>query len=1126
MKRRLCLCMIGWATVVLPDALGSSVSSSAGSSVHPIALENANSTEQMFVVHDEASGRLTVSTFRNGDAGRPTFATVDVASMGFFDGRFLTAGDLNGDQHDEAILPGYHANQVLTVWVQDPTNLQLSLDRLAVGPGPLAAAPGPRMATNARMLVVATTAAPEVRVRGWDVASQQPVTQAAVFPPGFAGRSLLGFQIVDVVSPQLTPVVLAMLRQDTGDNGFPILELFSDQPEPAFGPLNSTRLFRSRGNHQILRAGRGGWLLAYAPGSPMVELFPAGAGESHLQDLGGAVEHVYFLPEIDDEVLVVFQQGDIHVYDHIPGSNLSLQQTLSPPSAQSFVAAAGGKGDLLALTVDGSGELVEFQLYEKDPLGTYQLMNQGAWPNAGAAPRPVTVVLYTGDPFGAPQPFPAQTFLAGDWATMASFSGGQVQALAESFEGPAEGLGNPMLQTFQPAANPGAQAQALGNQWEPSSSLFHLAPGPTINGVAPVKFTPPAGSYPNTIKLVFNANPAVTVHYRVNQQPWQSGLGPVIIAQDATVQFYGVNNFAPSVSSTIQTIQYRIAQPPDNDTDGDLVPDAIEALAGTDPFEADSDGDGENDFSEILGDGNPNDPASQSSQGAKVESLQRILIRWDDTNSDLVPAVEQEVFVQDFENIHLPPPASRLQDDVWEWRSTIEHGIPRGAKVRKTWLPSSFVLELDGLDGSPKAVGPAITGFFTLNHVPPPVIPVNLASADPLAEWQATAQQVVDTYEPAPIEVSFGPASMLSALLFEYWYGLRLLDLGRIDNIKERPRLADTPRSVRLGVAQPGDVAAIEEPQSDGSNLYSHELAHAVQQASRIPSHTPEWTNARLGDPGRTLMEQAVLANLAGTPLDPPIDVLRQLIDGLPLAPGYVMSQDLQSSIADLREEVMPKFGPLQLLTLQGVLSFENSRLLLQVESLRYQLLDAAGQRYEPPGSGLVTPGSGATVVGLPLIEPPPAGIDANLRVFSLTIDSVPAFADTDANGNGIPDTWELAFLGGLGFGVWDDVDGDLFVVGEEYAAASDPRNDQSRPDGEPAMPRNLALFIDEAGDATVAWDGSLSAEYELWVSEDFSTWQPYSGFVTTDADGRHFVPVEITDQSAFFQLLIDLPLP
>jgi len=1123
MKRRLYLGMIGWATVILPDALGSSVGSvGSGGPIHPIALHTANGTEQVFVVHDEASGRLTASTFRNVGSGGPAFATVDVASMGYFDGRFLTAGDLNGDQVDEAILPGYHANQVLVISVQGTTNLQLSLDALPVSPGPLVAASARRPGAFAPMLVVGTTAAPDVTVQGWDVATEQPVTQSATFPPGFAGRSLLGFQIVDVVAPQSTQV-LAMLRRDTGDTGFPLLELFSNSPEPAFGPLNSTRVFRSRAGHQILRAGSGRWLLAYAPGSSMVELFPAGAGDSHLQNLGGAVEHAYFLPEINDEVLVVFQQGDIHVYDFVPGSNLSLRQTLSPPSAQSFVAAAGTQGKLLALTMDGSGEVAQFLLFDKDSMGHYQLINQGAWPNTAAERRPVTVVLYTDDPFGTPEPFPSQTFLAGDWATMASFSGGQVQALAETFGGLAEGLGQPMLETFEPTANPGAQARALGNQWEPSSSVFHLDPGPTLHGLAAVKFSPPAGSYPNTIQLGFEAHPLVTVHYRVNEQPWQTGLGPVTIAQDATVQFYGERTFFQPIFSSIQTIDYRIEQPPGNDTDGDLVPDAIEALAGTDPFQADSDGDGEDDFSEILGEGDPNDPASQSSGGAAVASLQRVLIQWEDANSAVFPAMDQEVFINDLDNVRLTPSASRISGDVWVWRPMIEQGIPRSGQVHKVWLPSNFKVAVGNL---PEAVGPAVTGFFTLNDVPPPIIPVDLAASDPLAAWRTAAQQVVDTYEPEPIEVSFGPAGMLSGLLFEYWYGLRLLERGLIQAIEDRPRLADTPRSVRLGIAQSADVAAIEEPQSDGANLFSHELAHAVQQASRIPAHTPEWTNARLGDPGRTLLEQAMLANLAGTPLDPPIDVLRRLIDGLPLAPGYVMPPDMQASIVELRDDVLPRFGPLELVTLSGVLSFENGRLLLDAQGMRFQLLDRPGRRYAAPGSGLVTPGSTATVVALLLSEPPPSGIDANLRVFSLSIDAVPAFADTDENDNGVPDTWEWAFLGGLGFDLWDDIDGDLFVVGEEYLAASDPRNDQSRPDGEPATPRNLVLRIQGQGQGTVEWDGSLVASYELWVSDDFSAWHRYPGMVTAQGNGRHSFPVDITGQGAFFKLRIDLPLP
>ncbi len=547
-----------------------------------------------------------------------------------------------------------------------------------------------------------------------------------------------------------------------------------------------------------------------------------------------------------------------------------------------FATAAGGNGTLLAVNSDGSGQLSSFNLFEKDSSGVYQPINQGAWPGSQVKPSQTTVVLFTDSPFGTPQPFPFQNFSAGDWATMATFSAGQVTASVETFESPDLGLGNPMLQSLNPDANPGFGAQALGNQWEPSSSLFYPPSTPTATGVAAVTIKPAAGSYPNTIAAAFSAHPQVTVHYRVNHGPWVSGLGPVWIAQDATVQFYGEHG--NGTLSPIQTAAYEIDQPPDNDTDGDFVPDSIEALAQTNPFDPDSDDDGENDFSELLGEGDPNDPNSQSA--SKIDSLSNVqtIIRWDNTNSVALPAQNQDLFIADLSNTELGKatqvPRLSPRDgsvDISDFNIWQTHRVEPASGVAKLWLPSNFKMEVGDL---PQSAGAEVMSLKQV-YLPPPYasIPVQLESANPLTEWIQAAEMTLPNAAPQVDEYTVGPASTMAALLFEYWYGQRLLDSGLISTIADRPRLADSPRSPRAQGNKAEDVLMVQELLNQGDDIVIHEITHAVQQSYDITLLHPDWFMFR--DTANSIYDQAIQANIDGRPLDPPLNVLRNIFDGI-----------------------------------------------------------------------------------------------------------------------------------------------------------------------------------------------------------------------------------------------------
>ncbi len=1070
--------------------------------------------EPVLVVHDELAGVLTIA--KGWNQSDLEFIYVPVRRYGFTEGHLIRAGDFNGDGLLDLVLPAYATNRVLVLWGADLEGPNVPVDLFSPGPGPAFVAPARIGRAPAEAVLAASTARANVQVRGWDAVARTPVTTAADYPEGFGQDGIFGFETAAYSRGGSDPV-LGILRRDAGAE-FVVLKIVHRAPPPEYGPDNEITSWNSAGDHTRLISGHpageneAGWFLAYAPGASLLEFFPSNPGDSLVADLGSPVAQVWFLPEVDDEVLVLFQNGQLAQYDFSPETGLTLAQAFSPPPGMGFAGAAGGNGTLMALLSDVSGALTRFQVFTKGPQG-YELTNEGDWPVLPVTEGVVTVVLYTGDPFAMPAPFAFETFAAGEWTSDAAFDQGTVSAWVETFGGSAQGLGNPLLQLFQPAADPGPGGAARGNQWEPSSSLHYLAPAATADGIAAVAILPSPGSYPNTIAVTFQAGEDVSVQYRVNNGPWQSGLGPFLVTQDATVEYYGEH--ISGALSSIHTAVYKISQSLVVDTDGDGVPDIIEDLAGTNPFDPDSGGNGFGDFNWILY-GDPQDPNAAPAHAALPFDHVKVEVLWDGDGAAL-PAAGQKLFVGNLSNHHLgtaegSPSSPRKYDNI-----TLKRGLTENNAVAKFWFPASYLVEGNSPD---EPVGPAMTALGGVPSAPLPSISLDLDAEDPLEAWRQAALAAVEEHENTVVEFTIGPSSTMAALVFEYWYGTRLVELGRLPALDDRPRLADTPRSVRSGIAMLADVEAIETPQ--GEELPAHELAHVVQQVNEAVGVDPSFLALR--ETAEAFYGQAINAARDGTPLDPPIEALRRALTGSVPA-GYVLPHE-PAVLESQRDQILNAVASRGLVVLIGTLSRSGDELILHSEGRLYLLRDRRGRPYRLAGSGLVVDGSLARVTGAVLPSNDVAIEELIIAVERIEVESVPATADTDLNGNSLPDSWELFFLGTLKHGVWDDLNGDGFSLGEAYLAGLDPRDPFSSPPGAPAVPRNLRLSLDAPNGPRVEWDGAFVAEYELWQSRDMVQWTPHPGKIDREGDREHSVDVELDDPRGFYQLLIRLPIP
>lgn len=1031
------------------------------------------------------------------------------------------AADLNNDGFVEIVLASYEENFMTVVWGQRDNSSPPTVTQYPIGPGPLGAEPVLREGTSNTLLVprigwnaTTGTALAEVALFNLDTGQFSQVVQ---LDPEAGRASLYTTASVPPVGTGPNWYALTWAGAHSGTSAAcnsdvePTVEFLTvgstDASLPGLHKVSDVTLKRgmlsSIGVH-LTGFAQNPWFVFSNPDDPIVEVAQPGAPDTILHTFADPVLTIAPFPRAtDDAVLITFGDGARGgIYQFAPATGFTLLESLTPPPGEKFAALlAMNDGRIFSALQSGADPTrVVHAIYENNGDG-FRIASSGSDVVFSSYPATTTVKLFTDDPFGTGG-FEFEDFSAGHWATNSLFDGTNIAATKEQFDGTAAGLGTSMPVQLTPANDPGANAKALANQWgDAGSSLFFLgAPSAKGSGAA-VTISPPPGTYSSTIHINFSANPGTSVAYRQSGGPWQAApAGGFFVASNTNIEYYGQS--ASGAFSPIKSAPYQIDLSFAPNASREWIPPDIALAFGINPGDGpDLDGDGFSNTEEILA-------------GTDLHSANSF-----PSNSDYQFPPPLTITVQP----KLPLPGGGQQD------------VPEGSIVKLLTFGGALRAEARvGGDGQVDAQDYAVwrsnrgtsSALFEHDRVAPLLISVSVDGPTPIellgtvevcqlpaspqpvvlgqvwngvdtAKWLADARSAYQWFRTncAQQTVIVDSTSTLATVATAEWAKTRLnsAELGRIK--VKFPWLPDR-EAVPFSSAH---LALLAQPRG---------LSHEAHRFTNVAAGMQQTVGNDVAmEPLKLAAEALYLeAQSAPGPILNPLLALEQFLASESIHPDYAAAittplPELVNQLTLFRATVSPRpvleiTGELvklnrgwSILTLSGdeyplVGSASVAEILPQSTRLRLRPYD--------PGLFHAVPGSTVRVVGFPLAPASPlkAAVQPDLEVFSLEFIEVDLTEGAiDLDGDELEDAFEEYYFSTTAYGFWDDPDGDLFSIGEEFLAGTDPRNALSFPPGNPAFPQDRVLSWTPDGAVTLTWLGSSDAVYVVQNSASIGAW-------------------------------------
>lgn len=681
------------------------------------------------------------------------------------------------------------------------------------------------------------------------------------------------------------------------------------------------------------------------------------------------------------------------------------------------------------------------------------------------------VLYFKGDPLVDETAVLLGSANARDWASRPVL-GASVGAQAETYRGVNTGLGGGVAVNL--GAAPAGTTTVLASQVSDAVSLFSYQP-PAGEMPIDVSFSPTSPRHESAFDVT--VTPSVSpqeIFFRLEPRgPWMPYTGPFRLVRSATVQAYAVA--AGGTRSPVRSISYVFdVSPRDLDSDKDGVPDYVEAEGGLDPILSgpDADGDGYSDLEELVNGSDPriatNAPAQGGERLGPLGSFEMwVTLAPPDPATGLPTQADGGTVVE----VHRPE-GGLLQSASLPKPAPIRP-LTRGETARGSVLlapiaynsehpllilstPPTFGVRTSNSVGS---AGLELLGIEPLPALAVPELPKGTAATN-AAGWIAAASNRVHQFKASnvqAVERTLGPLDTLVALLVERKIGELLRERGQdgATNLTLFPfRPTDAARTP-VGTA---DLLALQQRVDD--RLPGHRLATVYDSIAQATLEGTDAETALLREVALGVYLVSARSNAVSPGLYPaPVETLRDLLRSGVLNPNHAAANgwtpaDLASvpgTVARLLASVPARPVSLVVGHVRAD-SFGGTCSILDGPSGPVVLVDERGNPFRVPDVFGVLPGTEVSVSGYTdVVSASCSG--AVLEVISAGVVAIPEATVMDANGNLLPDPWELRFTAGGERGeTFQDRDGDGYSAFQEMLEGTDPGQSGSVP-SVPAIP-------------------------------------------------------------------------
>lgn len=916
------------------------------------------------------------------------------------------------------------------------------------------------------------------------------------------------------------------------------LKLNNEQPFPVGGQVIYGDFLRTDVVNQ---------LLAFSPGEASLYVYSlseSGGNWTLLApiefDLGMPIQMASRIV-LEGKLMVAVHYAGTGQIDLIDLAAEEVVQQLQISDPGSVTAVMAMNGDRIMAFTGEKGISSRYELFGDDGAGALKSLFTGDLPedgfNEALETERANVFFFDDSPLTNQEANLLGWFDGGsgvDWASDSSIQYSSVVYQAWNDGGVATGL----QQTFQSSRLlPSGTNVTLPNQINNYASLVGLGLSGSSDALLLTSWTPSPGNLDELSSISAEFPEGTSLYYRMEaSEAWQAYSGPFYPSSDSFEIIYYLET-STGQKGPIETVSYAFALSAFNrDSNGDGVPDFVQAATGLDPFgSGDSDGDTVSDLDELIA-------GTSASDAEDTPSFDSVIDRG---------------IYQDFELI-----ARNIDGFVWEVGSVgyIDRltGVRLGQGVvetgdllaKLTAIPvvypeallavssqARFFCEGDDLNTP--------TGFESLlliGNEPFDLLDFEAdytggSVSDAASAWLAALSSQVSGEREIRSETLDELATALS-LAFEYALEDEFKDLGYLAEVDQLTLFPNRPGDARwMSISEiiAEQDGANGEARFGLADLMGDLLLYESLQSAKVSvaswTEWPAFCSYVYG-----LFTSAQVPHTIGRS---PVDVLRSLLRDQDLPDDLVdaLGLDLSAVAVPLSEAYVLRGNDFVRETVDTyeltVVDADTEGCFQAVNLLNqeFALFDALGERFVSSKAVDLLPGT-TIRIGAVVRDDFDACLGTALEVRSFAVDRLPDLETADANGNLLDDNWELYWLGAGDFDPFSSVDGSDYTLLQQFLSGSDPTDPSQLPDApvrDLGVPK-IAINVTGANEVTLTWDwpGEYSdlIRFKLIESDslgNLSAIDPVSVSYDRSGDAHTLVIVVPSTDKRFFRLALSI---